>query len=245
MSLNNLAIKLIKKYQANKDIIGSGRCKHYPTCSNYAIGCYEKFNFIKASILTLFRIIRCNPLTRKVYDPVPLSTKEKKELKIRRKELIVFMTYLKKNYLKYPLMDINDYITLIYESSFGSYYLKDQINSVEDLKKHIGLNDKYAEDAIDTNYIRIYPLQLNNNDYEFLFNEIKNSTMTDLQMQIFHEKLYLFKQMVKKKEIKLDYKKTFDQIEEYLIEGITYPGHSMQYKENYMINYFVTKNHTS
>ena len=48
MSLNTWAISLIKKYQKNKELIGSGRCKHYPSCSNYAIGCYEKFNFIKA-----------------------------------------------------------------------------------------------------------------------------------------------------------------------------------------------------
>ena len=111
MSLNSFAIKCIKKYQQNKELIGSGRCKHYPSCSNYAIGCYEKFNFFKASFLTLFRIIRCNPLTKKVYDPVPLNSKEKKELKKRRKELIVFMTYLKKNYLNHPLMEIDDYIT--------------------------------------------------------------------------------------------------------------------------------------
>ena len=45
MSLNEWAIKCIEKYQKNKEIIGSGRCKHYPSCSNYAIGCYKKFNF--------------------------------------------------------------------------------------------------------------------------------------------------------------------------------------------------------
>jgi len=243
MSLNTLAIKLIKKYQANKELIGSGRCKHYPTCSNYAIGCYSKFNFIKASFLTLFRIIRCNPLTKKVYDPVPLNKREKKELKQRRKELIVFMTYLNKNYLRHPQMEVIDYISLIYESCFGSYFLKEKLNSVDDLKNIIKLNDKYMEDSIDTNYIRIYPTKLTESEYEFLFDEIKKEEMTDIQIQIFHEKLYLFKQMIKKKEINLDYKKTFEYIENYLIHGITYPGHSEKYSELYSTNYFVTKSH--
>ena len=66
MGLNNYAIKLIKKYQESKDVtIGSGRCKHYPSCSNYGIECYQKFNFIKATFLTTFRILRCNPFTKK------------------------------------------------------------------------------------------------------------------------------------------------------------------------------------
>lgn len=81
MFLNQIAIKAIKKYQKNKAIIGSGRCKHYPSCSNYAIEAYQKFNFFKASFLTGWRIIRCNPLSRKVYDPVPLTKKEKELLK--------------------------------------------------------------------------------------------------------------------------------------------------------------------
>ena len=78
MARNKLAIKLIKNYQKNKQIIGTGRCKHYPSCSNYAIGCYEKFNFFKASFLVGWRILRCNPLTKKVYDPVPLTKEEKR-----------------------------------------------------------------------------------------------------------------------------------------------------------------------
>lgn len=81
MFLNNIAIKAIKKYQQNKSLIGSGRCRHYPTCSNYAIEAYQKFNFIKASFLTGWRILRCNPFSKKVYDPVPLSKEEKKHLK--------------------------------------------------------------------------------------------------------------------------------------------------------------------
>ena len=76
MSLNKWAINKIKFYQKNK--LQSGRCRHYPSCSAYGIECYEKFNFVKASFLTLSRIVRCNPLSRKVYDPVPKTKEEKK-----------------------------------------------------------------------------------------------------------------------------------------------------------------------
>lgn len=78
MFLNRLAIKLIKFYQKNKS--NYKRCRHIPTCSNYGLECYEKFNFIKASFLTGYRILRCNPLSKNIYDPVPL-TKEQKKIK--------------------------------------------------------------------------------------------------------------------------------------------------------------------
>ena len=52
-------------------------CKYSPTCSNYAFGCYKKFNFFKASVLTFWRILRCNPFSKGGYDPVPLTKAEK------------------------------------------------------------------------------------------------------------------------------------------------------------------------
>ncbi len=73
--INKLAIKLIKAYQKEDR---PHRCRHIPSCSNYGLECYQKFNFIKASFLTGYRILRCNPLSHKIYDPVPLSKKEKK-----------------------------------------------------------------------------------------------------------------------------------------------------------------------
>ena len=43
----------------------------------------------------------------------------------------------------------------------------------------------------------------------------------------------------------LNYKEVFEYIENYLIGGIRYVGHSEKYKENYSINYFVTKSQTN
>lgn len=74
--MRKLAIKLILLYQnATKD--SDHRCKYMPSCSNYALEAYKKFNFFKASFLTFWRILRCNPFSKGGYDPVPLTKKEK------------------------------------------------------------------------------------------------------------------------------------------------------------------------
>lgn len=78
--MNKLVIKLIKLYQIYTD--GKHKwCKYYPTCSNYALQAFEKFNFFKALFLTIIRILKCNPFSKGGYDPVPLTKKEKRELK--------------------------------------------------------------------------------------------------------------------------------------------------------------------
>lgn len=72
--MNKIIISLIKIYQKTNH---RPRCKFMPTCSNYAITAYRRFSFFYASLLTIFRIIRCNPFSRGGYDPVPLSIEEK------------------------------------------------------------------------------------------------------------------------------------------------------------------------
>ncbi len=74
---NKLARKLIKAYQNGYSANTPPKCKYFPTCSNYALECYEKFNFFKASFLTIKRLLRCNPLSKGGYDPVPKTKKEK------------------------------------------------------------------------------------------------------------------------------------------------------------------------
>lgn len=73
---NKLPLKLINWYQ-EKTENQPHKCKYVPSCSNYAKGCYEKFNFFKASFLTLGRCLRCTPFFKPGYDPVPLTKEEK------------------------------------------------------------------------------------------------------------------------------------------------------------------------
>lgn len=77
MERNKWVLKLIKKYQKNKAIIGTGHCKFYPTCSVYAYETFKKFNFFYAFILTSIRLLRCNPLAKRRYYPVKLTKNEK------------------------------------------------------------------------------------------------------------------------------------------------------------------------
>lgn len=74
---NQIAQKMIFFYQATFAHFLGGRCRYYPSCSNYAIQAYENFSFFKATFLVLKRLGSCHPLSRKpFYDPVPSSYQE-------------------------------------------------------------------------------------------------------------------------------------------------------------------------
>lgn len=70
MKLNNIFIKIIKMYQKYISPLSIPKCRFYPTCSNYGIQAYKKYNFFKATILVIFRILRCNPFSKGGYDPL-------------------------------------------------------------------------------------------------------------------------------------------------------------------------------
>ena len=47
------------------------RCRFNPTCSHYALEAIEVHGAAKGAGLALLRILRCNPLFKGGYDPVP------------------------------------------------------------------------------------------------------------------------------------------------------------------------------
>ena len=56
-------------------------CRFTPTCSAYAVEAFRKRGFFVGMILTVWRILRCNPFSKGGYDPVPergLSNKNKR-----------------------------------------------------------------------------------------------------------------------------------------------------------------------
>ena len=77
---NKLPLKLIDSYQKGISPNNPPRCRFTPTCSQYAKECYQKFGFVKASLLVTKRLLKCNPLFKPGYDPVPLSKEEKKQI---------------------------------------------------------------------------------------------------------------------------------------------------------------------
>lgn len=49
----------------------SCECRFYPTCSEYAYQCFQRYSFLKASWLTFKRLCRCHPFCLGGHDPVP------------------------------------------------------------------------------------------------------------------------------------------------------------------------------
>ena len=46
-------------------------CRHQPSCSGYALEALALHGAVRGSLLTVRRILRCNPWTPGGYDPVP------------------------------------------------------------------------------------------------------------------------------------------------------------------------------
>lgn len=85
-------IKQIEAYQHNKALHTTKKCRFTPTCSQYAKECFERFNIVHAGLLTIVRIIKCNPLHKMAYDPVP----EERKYKTKYKTLEVSLEDLRK-----------------------------------------------------------------------------------------------------------------------------------------------------
>ena len=64
-----ILIGLIRVYQL-LPLHTHSMCKFMPTCSNYSIEAIKNYGSIKGSILTIKRIIRCNPFNKGGYDPL-------------------------------------------------------------------------------------------------------------------------------------------------------------------------------
>ena len=50
---------------------GGPCCRFVPTCSQYAITAIERYGAFKGGRLAAWRLMRCNPLCKGGYDPVP------------------------------------------------------------------------------------------------------------------------------------------------------------------------------
>lgn len=57
----NLAIAIMKVYRKIISPLYGQVCKYYPTCSHYALESYKSVGFVKGTVLTAWRLLRCNP----------------------------------------------------------------------------------------------------------------------------------------------------------------------------------------
>lgn len=50
---------------------GVVRCRFTPTCSAYGLEALQRHGFFRGSALAAWRVLRCNPLSKGGFDPVP------------------------------------------------------------------------------------------------------------------------------------------------------------------------------
>lgn len=71
--MKKLFIKIIELYQKGiSPWLGSKgiHCKYYPTCSDYSKQAIEKYGLCRGIILSIKRILKCNPFSKGGYDPL-------------------------------------------------------------------------------------------------------------------------------------------------------------------------------
>ena len=70
--MKKVLIFMIRIYQKHiSPFKGRSVCIYIPTCSSYAVEALQKYGAIKGTYLAIKRILRCHPLAKGGYDPVP------------------------------------------------------------------------------------------------------------------------------------------------------------------------------
>jgi len=68
----NVLLALIWLYQRLLSPLSAGSCRFEPSCSQYARQAVILHGPLRGSLLALWRVLRCQPLCRGGYDPVPV-----------------------------------------------------------------------------------------------------------------------------------------------------------------------------
>jgi len=66
-----LALLIIRLYQRAVSPVLGVHCRFHPTCSAYTREAIEKYGFLQGAWLGVRRLLRCHPLHRGGFDPVP------------------------------------------------------------------------------------------------------------------------------------------------------------------------------
>ncbi len=83
--MKHICVFLIRLYRKIISPIKPPCCRFTPTCSAYAIEAYINRGFFMGSLLTLWRLLRCQPFGKGGYDPVPYGRPFKRIDLIRKK----------------------------------------------------------------------------------------------------------------------------------------------------------------
>lgn len=69
--MKSILIALVKFYRKKISPLRKPCCRFVPTCSEYALEAIEKYGALKGAWLALRRFLKCHPLHKGGYDPVP------------------------------------------------------------------------------------------------------------------------------------------------------------------------------
>lgn len=74
-----ILISLINLYQ-KIPFSSHKQCRFIPTCSEYTKEAIKVYGSFKGTYMGIKRIARCNPLSKNIYDPVPIKINKKENL---------------------------------------------------------------------------------------------------------------------------------------------------------------------
>jgi uncharacterized protein len=71
--LGEVLVLLVRLYQVTLAGLLGGRCRFEPSCSRYAVEAIRAHGPLRGGAMAAWRILRCQPLCRGGFDPVPDS----------------------------------------------------------------------------------------------------------------------------------------------------------------------------
>jgi len=66
-----MLIGIVRIYKRFVSPLLPNRCRFHPTCADYAAEALSRHGLLRGGALALGRLIRCNPLSKGGFDPVP------------------------------------------------------------------------------------------------------------------------------------------------------------------------------
>jgi len=75
-----VAVSFVELYRhLLSPLLGGGKCRFMPTCSEYAVQAFNKYGVTLGLMLAVRRVLRCGPWSEGGYDPLP-ETEEIKRI---------------------------------------------------------------------------------------------------------------------------------------------------------------------
>ncbi len=65
-------VGVILVYRVSLSVLMGRQCRFEPTCSRYGLDAYRAHGVVRGTVLTAARILRCQPMAKSGYDPVPM-----------------------------------------------------------------------------------------------------------------------------------------------------------------------------